>query len=70
MFFSARISSDVIIRERASVMIEYESARVVPMTAPVARFSLRMPVAPVAIIMIDVIDAAMLIPSSIPIIML
>ncbi len=44
---------NVVISERMKVMSAYDTAPVVPITAPVARFSLKMPVVPVMIIASD-----------------
>lgn len=53
-----------------SVVIAYELACPTPITAPVARFSLRMPVVEVKIISTEVRFIASEMPSSIPIIII
>lgn len=55
-------------RDRIKVVVAYETAWAVPMTAAVAMFSRRIPVEPVIIIVKDVIDMAMVIARNNPII--
>ncbi len=45
-----RIKNNVAIRDMTSAISAYDTAPVVPMTAPVIRFSRRAPVSPVIII--------------------
>ena len=52
-FFRINIKKNVATSERISVMSAYDTAPVVPMTAPVTRFSLKIPVVPVIIIASD-----------------
>ena len=67
-FFRINIRTYVAISEAAKMIVAYDAAVVVPIAAPVARFSLISPVSDVMFIINDVSVAEMLMPRRIPII--
>jgi len=60
------VIKNVAMVDRINAIIAYDTAPVVPMIAPVARFSRRIPVVPAIIIIREVIETDMLIAKSIP----